>query len=469
MSAIVGYMILVAVGIGMIGVFFKPHWAVVLVIAMYTLKQLMGGYLPIFLQYSPLFNFLTFAVVVAAVVARYLKRDAPLSGFNNGLVWMVYVLYFWVLLGVLWTPGNGAARAIDGYPYWIMNVTLLPMALLTVEDFRKSIIPLLIVGLATIALFAVHPKAGWYAGRFTIYVAEIRPGDQVRGNPLAAGQFGGTVAIAAALVYPLRKGWLVNIVRFSALFAGLGLAIASGSRAQATFAAGTMVLFWPLARRVKSVGQFLSTIGGAAAILLMIYIGFQLFIGLDSEQWNRWNLSNWGRQISSRVGEAWILVDAYVANPQSWLQGLGTNAYSAISGVSFSWAHNVPIELLCENGVIGLALYLIVVVLAFKACADLFRLHRDDPAGRAAAAVLIAISFYMLLLSMKQTCFITLPEPIWVWVLIAKFVKHEQRVGVVHSGALWPEYEHDDQTASAEVWDGDEEMEMTGGLQPGLR
>src|ERR1043166_2221602 len=93
MQQALGYLILAAIGAGLIAMLFRPHLALVLVLALFPLKQLMGTYLPVFLRVSPLFNFIVASGVGLAVLARLLRRERPLSGLGNGLTVVTLVLY----------------------------------------------------------------------------------------------------------------------------------------------------------------------------------------------------------------------------------------------------------------------------------------------------------------------------------------------------------------------------------------
>jgi hypothetical protein len=163
-------------------------------------------------------------------------------------------------------------------------------------------------------------------------------------------------------------------------------------------------------------------------LLAMMGIVFELFLGHQRGQAVRWNVGGWGEQIVERFGDAALLLKAYIASPESYLQGLGTNAFSYVSGFGgMSYAHNAPIEMLCELGLIGLTLYLIATVLAFKWGRQLFRDHKEEPLDRAAAAVLLALTFYAFTLSQKQYTFVAMPEPWWLWIIMAKLAVHRQR------------------------------------------
>jgi hypothetical protein len=430
MWEVVGYIVLVAFGAGLIGVIFRPEWAFVLAVVMFPVKQLMGAYLPIFVRISPLFNLLVFSAVLIAVGSRALKRERPLAGMYNPLTVVTLVLYGWATAALLWTPGNGVARWLDGYAYWGMYVLLLPMTLLNLEHFRRTLPLLLVVGTIAAVLYYTNPKASWYSGRLTILIAAKGAAMEIRGNSLTVSQMGGMVAIAAAMMLPLRGGLAMTTLRIVAILTGVGLSVVSGARAQAALSVLTIVLFYPMSRRVKSLNQFFLVAGGMGGLLTVIFIGFTLFLGQGSEQSRRWDISRWWDVITSRAGDAGILIEAYLSHPQNWLQGLGTNAMSYFAGIPVTYAHNAPVEMLCELGLIGLTLYIVACVLAFRMSRRLFQAHAEDPVDRATVAVLLAITFYSFTLSLKQYTFVAVPEPWWLWLVVAKLWTRERRAAL---------------------------------------
>lgn len=450
MSVVLGYLILAMVGLGLIGVIFRPQFALVLVVSLYPLKQLIGSYLPVFVQNSAAFNVMVFAAVLLAVLSRIAKRQRPTAGLLNWLTAITVFLYLYATLAIAWSPGNGAHRWMDGYAYWAMNVVLLPLTLITIEDFRKSLVPLLLVGVIVAVLFYTNPNASWYSGRFTIYIAGRNTVSEIRGNPLAVGQMGGVVAVAAALMLPVRGGPVVNLLRIAAILTGLGLALTSGSRAQAVLAVLAIVLFYPMARRIKNVRQFFLTAGGLAAVMGVIAVGLRLFLGQTREQTQRWDVANWSQTISDRIGDAMLLIREYANSPQAWLQGLGTNAFSAVSGWPISYAHNAPVEMLCELGLIGLTLYCLAMYLAFRAGRRLFRANADDTWNRATVATLLGLCFYSFTLSLKQYTFVAMPEPWWLLVILAKLATHDQELHRHAENAAWHSGEYYDPEDAAE-------------------
>src|SRR5690606_34297781 len=83
-------------------------------------------------------------------------------------------------------------------------------------------------------------------------------------------------ALLAVLIRPSGIRPMFNALRAACFLAGMGCAIASGSRGQvlATIICG--VLFFPLARRLANPRQFLTTAFGFLLVLGGIYISFNL-------------------------------------------------------------------------------------------------------------------------------------------------------------------------------------------------
>lgn len=421
-----GYLMLVGMAAGMLYSFSRPPFAFVLVVCLYPLKQLQMTYMGFFAQNSSYFNFLVFACVAAGVLGNLTRNRAAMGGFLNKANVLLLLLYVYVLMGVAWTPvaDNAWARIRDGAPYWAMQVLLLPFLFSSLDDVRKTFVPAMLVGLLSCVLFFTNPNASFYAGRLTLNIPLA--GMEYRGNPLATAQLGGHIAIIAALMLPLRAGWLLNGVRMAALFMGLGMAVAAGSRGQLAAAVLSILLFYPLARRVANIRQFFLTATGVVVFGLVGVIAIKIFLGQDAEQLGRWNITEWGKQTGERSADAFHLIEAWWANPGAWALGLGTNYFSFLRGEPMSYAHNVLLELIGENGLVGITMYLVVAWLVFTSARDLWRMFSEDPAGRATLACLFAQAIFLTILSYKQGTFVGLPEPYYIWVLITKLAVTER-------------------------------------------
>lgn len=427
MLGALGMMMLVGIALAAVISYVRPPFAFVMVLALYPLKQLQMTYMGLFAQNSSYFNFLIFGCVLAGVFGNMMRNRDTWGGYFNRPFVVLVVLYVYVLMGVLYSPvpENAMARVRDGAPYWAMQVLLLPLLFTTLDDVRKTFAPSLIVGLIACVLFFTNPNASFYAGRLTLNIPMA--GVEYRGNPLATAQLGGHIAIIAALMMPVRAGWLMVLVRSAAIFLGLGMAVAAGSRGQLALALLAIVVFYPMARRVKSLQQFFGTVMGVAVFGLVALFALKIFLSQDAEQAGRWDLSEWGNQAGERSADAMRLFTAWYESPLHWPLGLGTNYFSFLRGEPMSYAHNVLIEIISENGIVGFCIYSTVVWLMVKDARELWGYYRDEPVGRATLACLLAQALFLTLLSYKQGTFVGLPEPYYIWVMLTKLVVQERR------------------------------------------
>lgn len=429
MTTALGVLILLAVAAGAVYVLFRPQWALVLVLTLHPLKQLVQSYLPAFAVNSPMFNFMIFGVVVLAVLARILRRDGALTGYASRVSVPIWILYGLTLFGALYSPASGNAFDLikSGAPYWLMMVLLLPLVMVSLDDFRRVAPALMVVGTIICVLIFVNPSASFYTGRLTVNIGQSLGVRDLRGNPLATASMGAQVAMIAVLFRPESRAGLFNLLRVAALVAGLGLAIASGSRGNVVIAAAVAVAFFPLARRVADVRQFFLTAAGFATLAIAMLMTFRIFLSRDAGQQQRWDISMWSAPLEARIVPISSLFNAYASSPVHWLFGLGTNAYSSVLNVKEGYAHNVVAELLCEHGLFGLGLAVLAVFFSVRLGRDLWRMYANDPPRRAAVATLLALCMYMLLLYMKQSTFVVAPDLFAVWIIMAKLATFELR------------------------------------------
>jgi hypothetical protein len=417
-----GFLILLAIAIGVAYVIFRPQWAVILVLTMFPTKQLMQSYLPTFAAQSALFNFIIFGAVVLAVVSRILKREGAFTGYFNPVLILSLLLYLFAIGTMVYTPAFESALDLfkGGWPYWLMMIILLPLTIKNLDDFRSTFTGFLIVGSVICILFFLNPNANFYTGRLTIDYGRVG-GTEFRGNPLATATMGAQLAIVAVLMRPQRATVLLNIVRVSAVLIGLGLAVASGSRGNTVLAVLAAILFYPVSRPVKDIKQFFLTAFGLLIMAGATFMAFRIFVRLDAQQSDRWDVSQWGNTLGERAEPAMRLLSEYASSPMHWFFGLGANAHSVlVSRVHMDYVHNMIIEVLCEFGLFGAAILGTVMFLVFRYARRLWSLCSDDPQRRAAVAVLCAMIVFLFLLQLKQGTFFGLPEPWWFWVVLAK-------------------------------------------------
>ncbi|GJQ29076.1 MAG: hypothetical protein HBSAPP03_09600 [Phycisphaerae bacterium] len=428
MLTVLGYLVLVGMAACWVLCYRRPGFALGLVMVLYTAKQLQMSYMGVFLEHSAWFNYLVFFGVCLAVVASMSRHRTMWFGAWNRVLALTLFMYLFALFAMLYSPSREYAmdRAKDGAPYWLMEAVLLPLVFVELRDVQKFCMPFLVVASAVVLLFLTNPHTTFYAGRLTLQMGFFRGVADYRGNPLATAQLGGYLAIVAALMLPMRATWVANMMRLGAVFLGLGIAISAGSRGQLILAVLVIVLFWPLARSVRNPKQFFVNSFGFGMFAVVAFFALRFFITQNVEQDARWNPQRQLETIGHRAWEAWRLIDAWLEQPLKWPFGLGTNAYSFISGEPHSYAHNVFIELLGELGLLGFACGVVLVVWIIRDGRLFWHTHRHDPPARATATVLLALAAYNLLLAMKQGTFVGPPDAWYVALIISKLVARDQ-------------------------------------------
>jgi len=428
MAAIIGYILLLSVGVGLLYTLKQPRWAFMLIVLQFPMKQLMQSYSPFLASQGFVINVAIMLVACAAVMVRVFRREPVMLGFRNPVANCVLGIYLLGIAGIVFTPVPTSAfnMFVNGAPYFVEMLLVLPLLLLDVRDFRRMLTFMMIMGVAITFLVFINPAAKIESERLTLDLGRNIGASGYKSNPLALAEMGGMIALVAALIAYEGKSQVLIVLRIAALLSGLGLAIASGSRGQVIAAAGMAVLFYPVARKVKDIKQFFLLVGGIGVLGGLVFATFKLFISTENAA--RWDIGLMIDSMGERAGRVGMLVSAYIENPGSWIQGLGTNYFSYITGNEGEYCHNILVELATENGLIGLALFLATCFFTIRECVRLFKIHADNPSMRAASALLMAIWAYNMFLSLKQGCNWTLPTQ-WCWALvIAKISRYEQAV-----------------------------------------
>jgi hypothetical protein len=450
MSGFLSVLVAMLLVVGVFYVIMQPRWATLLIVVMFPLEQLVQSYLPFLIENKQLFNYVVGGIAVLSVVRR-VGSGAPIRHAFNPLIVCLAALTILAWASLAWAPDTESAQKYlgDGLPYNVLMIVFLPLLLNDLEDFKSIAFGLLLVGGLIIGLIFINPSTQFSGSRIGLDIGAVAGSD--RSNPLALGSIGGMVALAAALLRFDRKSLPITIFRIGAFAIGLGLAIASGSRGQVFGTIIVAVMFYPMAQQIADTKRFMVTVGSLVFFGFLMYIAFSIFIGDHNRA--RWDI---GGAITSSEGRLFMvltLLEAWMADPAAWFFGLGANAFTSVSGFGFSYAHNVPAEVLGELGLVGFLLLTIGTLYTLGCARLIWRLYRDDPVRRSVMTLLLALASFEVLMMLKQGSFIAQGARIMLFWIIIATVGTRERSLAAEAGLLDAD-EYDDEEAWAEGYDG---------------
>jgi hypothetical protein len=424
MSGVLGLIIIIAAIVGLLYILWRPEWVVVLIIVLFPAEQLLTAYFPMLGGgRSWIINVVTGCLALLAVGMRFAKGEAPYRGYWNKATVALMCLYGFMLVSLLWSPSRGDALGYvrAGYPYWGLYVVLMPPLIRDTLDLRRIMTGVMVVGCIVTALILLNPRSVFQSGRLMVDVGMFSTSE--RGNPLVLATMGSMMALAGVFIRYDRRSSILMLLRIASVILGFGLAIGSGSRGQVIAVALVGLMFFPLSRRLQNPKQFFLTTIGLLAIAGIGLITMKLFISHENVE--RWSVESLVSGFGQRFELVLMLFNAWFGSPAHWVVGLGANAFSNVYGEQ-AYVHNLMMEILGEEGLLGLALLLMILLSTYKSGVSQWRRHRDDPSLRSVTALIGAICVYAFLLSLKQGSFIGMPFPFYWWVVLVKMNRREQ-------------------------------------------
>lgn len=409
------YVVAAAAAMGVFYVLLRPQWAILLIVLMFPLEQILQAYVPALRDNQTLVNYAIGFVSLFALLSKVFKGEPVLGGYNNGGTYALVLLYILCWVGLFWSPSRESALGMLRFalPYYALMTVLAPLLMSTTQQWKSVLTGTMALGGIIAVLILMSPASSFYAGRLYVDVSQFAGQRGGRGNPLALAELGSTMALIAVLIkFEAGKVWM-TVLRGGAFVAGMALAISSGSRGQVLAAVLVAVLFYPLARRIANPKQFLVSTLGLGVIGAGFFLMFQFFIGDENRA--RWDPVNMIESVAGRFQNVTDLLGTWLASPVHWLFGLGTNAYSSIRPENY--VHNVVAEALGEFGIVGLGILGGFMWMTWRACRNLWLLHRDDEELRSAAALLGAMCAFSFLMSLKQGSFVSSPLGFLYWIL----------------------------------------------------
>ena len=377
----------------------RASWALALLVVLFPLKQALQASSGFFLTYYTLPNYVAVVVTVVAVMREIATQPAPLRGYLNAPFWCTVTIFVWSATSLLWTPSfaSGSDYIITNIPYFLLIIVLAPMLMRGMNVYREFLVVLLWVSTLVAIVILINPVFTSQSGRLGLQLAV-----NIRTNPLVIGELGGIMIITAALLRDNSNRIATTSIRLAGFITGVLLALQSGSRGQLLFAVFLALVFFPISRRVRSIGAFIGTTIGVAVISATVLFLAQYI--LEGQMLRRWDADALDDGVGVRFMYLVDLVGLWAISPVAWLIGLGFNAFTSLGATqaALGYTHNMPVDILTELGIPIFGIFVAINVGVIRSSRWLFARFGEDAEYRAAAATAMALAGYQFLLINKQ-------------------------------------------------------------------
>lgn len=381
----------------------RPAVILSMIFLLFALDQwgfaLASGYLPS----SAFTNYLAAGMTAFAIIILFMfgKPHRLLSG---PAFWLVLTLFTYAFVSTSWVPVPDKAMALWAVSFQYLIVFLLgaPLLVQDIEDLEVPMRALLLLG--TPFIFCLNFMLEWGYRGFIV-------NGEVTRLPLALAQFGGYMMILGALFGPKHGYWVV--LRIAAVVLGALLIIKTGARGQFISAVLCGAVLFGLGRSGFSPIKLVLATAFAAVFVVIAYFGAISYMKSDptlQATAGRWSIDrlteDYGER-SIRVLRIEAMLDAWKDSPGTMIIGLGNSAsydpnITDCTSPVGCYPHNLPIEILTEEGLIGFAIYFGLIFYVGMAAVRAISDPDIDDDHKAALKVLFAFMIFELILSLKQ-------------------------------------------------------------------
>lgn len=320
------------------------------------------------------------------------------------------ILVTYSAVSILWSPMYDTAldKWIDQAPYFIVMVWLMPLTLNNAQYVEKSLTIFQIMGIFLVLLFLFFVE---WEGRGIVI-----DGQQSLALPLAIAQLA-AMTFFSSLFYKNNRFNLVMIYRLVSMCLPLALIFQTGSRGPIFSVVICGLLFLPFYLNVNNLrGVIAFSIIISVAALASFY-SFNEFSSTDT----RWSDKELTEDMLGRFNNIGILLDKWAdGNALDWLFGLGSSASFSPNILGF-YPHNVPLEILAEEGLVGFSLFIIILFISLKYIIKHIALNKLDLEGKAASIVFSAATIFMLLHSIKSGAFVGSSYLLMTFVVLERY------------------------------------------------
>lgn len=375
-----------------LGTLYRAPVAVAGVLCMFGLDQLGQVSSPWLLRHQTFTNYVIGALLLlgflrkrASIVA--LLRDCPRQ------TWLVLALYGYAFVSLLWTsmPGIGWEQWTSLGPYIVAVALASPLLISDSDDMRLALRWTAVIGGTMTVVMLVF-------GQWGIRGLVVDVGYAEETNPLALSSFAGIVAAATLFVGLGRKGWLEWLLRLAGVVVCVVLIVRSGSRGQLLAVVASLALMLPIRFQLANIRGLIPAVLACVAIVVALDIASSLYVVNDEM---RWSSAQATADITGRFAMVGALLAEWGRSPISIVFGLGTSA-SFDPQVVGIYLHNMPAEVLGEEGLIGATLLLVIMISTAWSFVRVRGIALPQPRQAEVLAASGAAAVFCLVLSLKQ-------------------------------------------------------------------
>ena len=327
----------------------RPGVMLALLWSTYAIEQVAQQGASFLLVRSWLMNVALAGMTLLAVFRAFLSGKT--KGFSPTTAHvLIGGLFLQCILSYTWSiaPSDTYYILTKNAPYIFAFAVLAPFCALNYREVDTAIKTIVHFGaiLLIVLAFSEYGKNGRGV------VLQLADGRLAEANPLAAATFGGYVSICAIFyMYTKRSQPTLQKAFYSVIILlGVFVIIRSGSRGQLIALFASSLLWLPITAKVAAKRSSII----AVAIAGVIAIGSWFYVSNSGSY--RWDLDTVSDSGSGRIAQTLFVIESMLEEgPSAWILGLGNSAsYSLIGG----YPHNVPGEVLAEEGILGFMLYL---------------------------------------------------------------------------------------------------------------
>ncbi len=320
-------------------------------------------------------------------------------------------LFMYAACSLWWTPAfkEGIAEWSKYWPYIIINVWLAPLLLRRRTDLYYGLSAILILGAGLAILFDVLVR--WDART----VVAIWDSSITIWNALAFAHLAGYVTMAAVLLnHDQSRRW--GVIRYAAIAACIVLVLKSETRAQFFLMVSIPILFLPLSKPMSSIKAYASWVILAVCVATASIYAYDALV--QERRWSSQRVqSDWDIRVRmvSALLHHWSR--ASVQDPSAAMLGLGNSASFSANIAGFH-PHMVTLEVLGEEGLIGISLLILLLWASWRTMRAAYALVKHDPIQRGVMATLTATFVFDCLLSFKSGSLVGFGTQMFLFVVL---------------------------------------------------